>query len=169
MAGASRQMFAFARDRGLPASGWVSYVPPRFDVPVNAVLVSSAIACILHCINIGSSVAFNIILSIGTVSLLTSYFTSIACIAWRRIKGMTLLETRFSLGWAGLLINILSLCFLTVVWIFSFFPSVPNPEPVTMNWAVVVYGAVLVFAALYYFVSARYHYDGPVEYVRKSD
>lgn len=168
MAGASRQMFAFARDRGMPFHQWVSYVPPRFDVPVNAVIVSTTIACILHCINIGSSIAFNIILSIGSVALLASYFVSVACITWRRIKGLPLLETRFSLGKAGLAVNIFSLCFLAVLFVMSFFPPIPNPPPAAMNWACVAFGGTLIFATVYYWISARKHYVGPVEYVRKS-
>ena len=168
MAGASRQMFAFARDKGLPAHAWVSRVPPRFDVPVNAIIVSTVIACILHCINIGSAIAFNVILSIGSVALITSYMVSVGCITWRRIKGLPLLETRFSLGKAGLAINLMSLAFLAIVLVMSFFPPIPNPPPASMNWAIVVYGAVLVFAGIYYAISARHHYVGPVEYTRKS-
>lgn len=168
MAGASRQMFAFARDQGLPAHGWVARVPPRFDIPINAVIVSTIIACILQCINIGSTIAFNIILSIGSVALLTSYFTSVGCIAWRRLNGMPLLPTKFSLGRAGLPVNLISLAFLAVVFVMSFFPPIPDPPPSAMNFAVVVYGGVLVFAGIYYYVSARKHYVGPVEYVRKS-
>lgn len=168
MAGASRQMFAFARDQGLPANKWLNKVPPRFDVPVNAVLVSTLIAFILHCIAIGSSIAFNIILSIGSVSLITSYMVSLSCITWRRIKGLPLLETRFSLGRAGLVVNIVSILFLLVLFVMSFFPPIPNPPPSAMNWAVVVYGAVLIMATIYWFISARHNYVGPVEYVRKS-
>ncbi|KAK5203633.1 hypothetical protein LTR41_010660 [Exophiala xenobiotica] len=72
MAGSSRQLFSFARDKGVPCHGWVSRVPRGYDVPVAAVLVSATWACVFHCIYIGSALAFNIIMSIGTVSLLTS-------------------------------------------------------------------------------------------------
>ena len=168
MAGASRQMFAFARDQGLPFNKWISRVPPSFDIPVNAVLVSTTIACILHCIAIGSSIAFNIILSIGSVALVTSYMVSLSCIAWRRIRGIPLLETRFSLGKAGLAINLAAIAFLLVLFVMSFFPPIPNPPPSAMNWAIVVYGVVMIFATVYYFVSAKHRYVGPVEYTRKS-
>ncbi|KAK3213494.1 hypothetical protein GRF29_28g62596, partial [Pseudopithomyces chartarum] len=67
MAGASRQTFAFARDRALPFSSWISRVSQRFVVPTNAIILSSVIACIFHCINIGSAIAWNIIMSVGTV------------------------------------------------------------------------------------------------------
>lgn len=168
MAGASRQMFAFARDKGLPFNNWIARVSPRYDVPVNAVIVSTVFACALYCIAIGSSIAFNIILSIGSVALVTSYFVSVGCVTWRRIRGLPLLETRFSLGKFGLATNLFSLAFLLVLFVMSFFPPIPNPPPSAMNWACVVYGAVVIFATVYYFVSARKHYVGPVEYVRKS-
>lgn len=168
MAGASRQMFAFARDRGLPFSGWVSRVPSGYDVPINAIIVSALCACVLHCINIGSSIAFNIIMSIGTVAMVTSYLTSIGCVTWRRLRGLPLLESKFSMGKAGVVVNLLSLAFLVLIFVFAFFPPVPNPPAATMNWAIVVYVGVLGIAAVYYLVRARHHYDGPVAYVRKS-
>ena len=80
MAGSSRQLFSFARDQGVPFHSWVARVPSRYDVPVNAIIVSAGSSCIFHCINIGSAIAFNIIMSIGTVALITSYMTSIESI-----------------------------------------------------------------------------------------
>lgn len=35
MATASRQLFAFARDKGLPFHGWFAYVDHRWEIPVN--------------------------------------------------------------------------------------------------------------------------------------
>jgi amino acid transporter len=169
MAGASRQLFAFARDRGVPFSPWIARVHPGYDVPINAVIVSSLCACVLHCINIGSSIAFNIILSAGSVALITSYLTSIGCVTWRRLRGYPLLKSKFSMGKLGLPVNLLSLAFLALVFVFAFFPQVPDPTAPAMNWAIVVYAGVLGIAGVYYVVRGRYRYDGPVEYVRKSD
>jgi amino acid transporter len=168
MAGASRQMFAFGRDRGLPFSNWVGRIPEEYDVPVNAIAASAFCACILHCINIGSPIAFNIILSIGSVALITSYLTSIGCVTWRRLQKLPLLESKFSLGRYGLTINLLSMVFLVLIYVFAFFPQVPDPPSESMNWAVVVYVGILGVASVYYVIRARHHYDGPVAYVRKS-
>lgn len=169
MAGASRQLFAFARDRGVPFSPWISRVHPGYDVPINAIIVSSLCACVLHCINIGSSIAFNIILSVGSVALITSYLTSISCVTWRRLRGLPLLPSKFSMGRLGLAVNVLSLAFLALIFVFAFFPPVPKPQAMAMNWAIVVYVGVLAVAGAYYMGRARGKYDGPVEYVRKSD
>lgn len=72
VATASRQMFAFARDRGLPAADFLSYVRLGWDIPLNSILVSMCITALLSLINLGSTVAFNAIISIGVVSLLSS-------------------------------------------------------------------------------------------------
>jgi choline transport protein len=71
MAGSSRQLFSFARDKGVPFHRWVSRVPAGYDVPINAIMVSAFCSCVFHCINIGSAVAFNIIMSIGTVRFIS--------------------------------------------------------------------------------------------------
>jgi amino acid transporter len=55
----SRQTWAFARDRGLPFSDWISQVNPKLEVPANAVTVTCAITILLSLINIGSDTAFN--------------------------------------------------------------------------------------------------------------
>ncbi|RMD41004.1 hypothetical protein DV735_g4103, partial [Chaetothyriales sp. CBS 134920] len=167
MAGSSRQIFSFARDKGVPFHRWVSYVPQGYDVPVPAIIVSAFIACVMHCINIGSAVAFNIIMSIGTVALLTSYMVSIGSVTWRRITNQPLLPSKFKLGKLGLPINIAALLFCVVIYVFAFFPPIPNPAPGSMNWAIAVYGGVLLFSLLYFILRARFHYVGPVEYVRK--
>ena len=169
MAGASRQLFAFARDRGLPFSSWVSRVSPRFMVPTNAIIVSATIACIFHCINIGSTIAWNIIMSVGSVTLASSYLVSIGCMTWRRIHRLPLLPSSFSLGaHYGFTINILALLFCVLVLVFAFFPPTPHPAAGSMNWAIVVYAGVLGISGVYYVLRARHHYDGPVEYVRKT-
>ena len=96
----------------------------------------------------------------------TSYIIVIACIVRKRISGEKFPVSKFSLGRLGMPINVLAIAFLLVAYVFLFFPSAPDPSPATMNWAILVYGVVLVFAGLYYLVRGRHEYDGPVHYVR---
>ena len=137
----SRQMFAFARDNGLPFSKLLCHVRPGWDIPLNAVLVSFTIAALLSLINLGSSVAFNAILSIGVVSLLTSYLVSISCILYKRIRRQTLLERRWSLGRYGLPLNIISVAYLLIAWLFAFFPL---GVPVTLETMVSFLGRTIL-------------------------
>ena len=60
----SRQTWAFARDHGLPLSGWLAQVHPRLQVPANAVAATAIFTVALSLINIGSDVAFNAIISL---------------------------------------------------------------------------------------------------------
>ena len=49
----SRQVFAFARDKGLPFHGFLSKVRPGSGVPANAVYVTLVFTCLLALIQIG--------------------------------------------------------------------------------------------------------------------
>lgn len=108
------------------------------------------------------------VISLGVASMLTSYLISIGCVALKRIRGEPLLPSKFNLGRLGLPINIIAVLFLLFLWIFAFFPSGPHPAVADMNWAVLGYGVVLIFALVYYVIHGRHVYVGPVEYVRES-
>ncbi|KAK7179191.1 hypothetical protein DPSP01_012091 [Paraphaeosphaeria sporulosa] len=168
MATNSRQLFSFARDKGLPFSNVLGTISPRFEIPINAVYVTVAFVTILSLVQLGSSVAYMQIVSLGAASMITTYMISISCIALKRIRGEPLLPSKFDLGKAGLAINIVALIFLVVLWIFAFWPTSPNPTVETMNWAILGYGIVIIFSSAYYFIRGRHTYAGPVEYVRKS-
>jgi amino acid transporter len=167
---ASRQLWSFARDQGIPGASWFAYVRPGWDVPVNAILVSFVVSCLLALINIGSTIALNNITSLSLVAILSSYIASIGCLFWRRLYRLPLLPAKFTFSRSlGLLLNGFSLLFLILSFFFAFFPGNPDPTVAQMNWACLIYGAVLIFAVAHYYIQARHVYDGPVEYVRKLD
>lgn len=51
-----------------------------------------------------------------------SYLLCISCLLWRKVTGQALLPSKYPIGKGalGLAINIFALCFLIVVFIFSF-------------------------------------------------
>ncbi|KAH6870177.1 amino acid/polyamine transporter I [Alternaria rosae] len=163
----SRQLFAFARDHGVPFSAFLSRVRPGWDIPLNSVLVSFGIAVGLSLINIGSTVAFNSVASLGTCALLSSYIVSISCMFIKRWNREPLLPCKFSLGRAGIWVNGVSVVYLCVVLVFAFFPTFPHPTPDLMNWNILIYGVVVVFSLVYFFLKGRKVYVGPVEYLNK--
>ncbi|KAK3639640.1 hypothetical protein LTR22_017373 [Elasticomyces elasticus] len=162
----SRQLWAFARDKGVPFHGFLSQVTLA-GLPRNAVVFTLVFSSLLSLVIVGSSVAFNVFLSFGNAGIMTSYVVIIGCIIYRRFDGNMFPPTKFSLGKAGLFVNTLAFSYLLVALTFTFFPSVPNPRPAEMNWASLMYGFVLLFALVWYRVRAKTEYDGPVEYVRK--
>lgn len=168
VATASRQMYAFARDHGLPFAAFLSKVRPGWDIPLNSVIVCFCCTALLSLINLGSTVAFNAILSIGVAALLTSYMTSIGCLLLKRIRGEELLPRRWSLGVPfGFFCNIVGEVYVIIAFIFAFFPVSNNPTLEAMNWASAVYGGVGVVATIYYILYARHIYVPPVSRLAK--
>ena len=169
VATASRQIWSFARDKGLPGSSWLSTVTPGWNIPLHAVCVSLVVSSLLACINLGSTVALNAINSLGGVSILSSYYVSIGSLVWRRLYGDPLPPRRWSLGKYGLAINIASLLFLTPLWFFAFWPLATPVTAATMQWSSVMFVGTIVFAVGYYVTVARHHYTGPVVQVKRSE
>ncbi|KAH6625722.1 amino acid/polyamine transporter I [Boeremia exigua] len=164
----SRQLFAFARDQGVPFSSTFAYVSPKWNVPVNAICLSFAISCLLSLINLGSTAALLNIASLSTAAILASYIVSISCIILKRVRGEPLLPSKFNLGKAGLPINIASIVFLVFVFGFSFMPMGPRPNAAGMNWSILMFGSTVLLSIAYYLFKGKHVYAGPVAYVRKS-
>lgn len=169
LATASRQTFAFARDNALPFSRALANVNKRTQIPVVSVLVSTIITVLLSLINIGSTTAFNAIASVMIAALFTTYILSIAAFIRARLQPGGVPRSRFSLGKLGLPINIFSVAYLCFAIIFTFFPpAVIGLSPVSMNWSIVVFGFVVIFAIVQYLVHGRRIYQAPVTQVRKT-
>lgn len=170
-AACSRQIWSFARDGGLPFSGFLSHVSPKWNIPLPAVAVTLTISALLSLINIGSTVALNAITSLGAVAVLLSYLLTISCLVSRRLRGPALPARRWSLGRLGLVINVGALLFLVPVIVFL---SWPLATPVTaegMNWSSVMLVGVLVLATVYYvgWAGRNERYVGPVVLVKRVD
>ncbi|KAF2218521.1 amino acid/polyamine transporter I [Elsinoe ampelina] len=163
LAAVSRDLFAFARDQGLPFSKWLSTVDSKRNIPVHASQFSSVIATLLSLIYIGSPVAFYAITSLGVLSLLLCYTMSIGCLLWRKIAHPeTLPPVRFSLGRFGVAINAAAMVF--GIWA-AFWVSWPQATPVTaegMNWAPVIFVVVMLVSLVFFFVKGKNTYFGPV-------
>ena len=87
---ASRMTWAFARDAGLPFSSIVKRVERRTRVPVIAVLVCVGLACLLAIIYVGSSTAFNDVVSLTISGFYLSYFVPASYLLYNRLRGRIL-------------------------------------------------------------------------------
>ncbi|KAJ5042591.1 amino acid/polyamine transporter I, partial [Bipolaris maydis] len=86
-ASTSRICWAFARDKGLPGWRTLSKVSSRTQIPVSAVLFTNITACLLALINIGSTTAFNGIISVAIAGLFSSYLLTCSLLLYRRCTG----------------------------------------------------------------------------------
>ncbi|KAH2326748.1 hypothetical protein KXV29_008402 [Aspergillus fumigatus] len=184
VATASRQLWSFARDQGLPFSSFFAYVSltppvsggvtdrpmqvtPGWNIPLNSVMVSLAVTILLSLINIGSQVALAAIVSLTITSLISAYILSIGCVLLKRIRGEPLPPRRWTLGRFGMAVNIAALAFLIPIFVFSFFPLTKTVDTKTMNWSVVMYLAMLTFASGYYVLWGRHNFIAPVALVKR--
>jgi amino acid transporter len=140
-----------------------------WDIPLNAIFMSFIVTAILSLINLGSTVAIQAVASLSASLLLTSYMVSISTLLLRRATGPNLPTRRWSLGRWGAMVNVIALCFLSVFWIFSFFPPTAVVTTTTMNWNCLMFAIIIVVAALYYLVKARHEYVGPVMLVKRDN
>lgn len=161
----SREVFAFARDKGFPFSSWLSQMNSKYHIPFNAIYFCAVVTAVLSFINFGSTFAFNIIISLNLLALVSTYALSIGCVALKRIRGEQLPPARWSLGRWGLPINIFAFFYSCFVVVFACFPTSQPVDTSNVNWAPVVWIAVLLASVVAYFLHGKRHYTAPVDFV----
>lgn len=166
-ASTSRQTFAFARDNGLPFSKWIAHIHPEKEIPVNAIAVTCMISALLALINIGSTVAFDAMVSLSTVALTLSYSVSISCVLHRRLfHPELLLHASWSLGRLGVFVNSVGLIYVVFAFFWSFWPQNTPVNLQSFNWAVVIFLGIFILSMFMYLVGGRKTYSGPVTSVQ---
>ncbi|KAI9266396.1 amino acid/polyamine transporter I [Helicostylum pulchrum] len=162
---ASHFVFAFARDGCLPFSSYFTKLSEKTRVPERALLAQLIISILLIMPNFASAIYWQAIMSTAIISCNICYGMPFLCrLIWVRND---MPKGPFSLGRFGLILN-----FISVVWV-SFFsvilciPSVFPVTPETMNWASVMIGGVLMFTLLFWFISGRKNYEGKIHSTEK--
>lgn len=166
MASVSRLIWAFSRDRGLPFSGFFSHITSWNKCPTNSVLAIFVSVSLLSLINIGSTTAFNALISLTTLGFYFSYAIPTVMFAIRRFSVDN--PIRFgpwTMGRFGLAINIVSLVFCVFLIIFLPFPPMLPVISQNMNYASPVFVGVMIIAVVNYFLRTRKRFHGPVKEV----
>ncbi|TVY84610.1 Choline transport protein [Lachnellula suecica] len=168
-ASVSRLTWAFARDNGLPFSKVFPHVHPTLKIPINSLLLVGTICCLLALINIGSSTAFNALISLPTIALYISYFIPIFFLVIRKLHNRHPTYGPFRLGRWGLPINLVSLVYIVYVLIFLPFPTMLPVTAANMNYAGPLVGAIILIALGDWFVSGRKRFEVPIARAAKGE
>lgn len=168
MASCSRQVWAFARDRGLPFHQWIAKVDRDTNCPTRAVIVVYVFGVLICLISLGSSIGFNAITSVQLLGMIGTYMLSIGCLVWRRMFGAPLPRGEWSLGRFGMPVNILALIYSAFLIVFIPFPVTTPVSASTLNWSPVIFGGIVVVALGYYVIRGREIYAGPAACVHTS-
>ena len=151
----ARMWFAFARDKGMPGSSYLSRVSHRWRTPANAIVVTSVIAWLIT----AYSAAFSVIVSMSTTALYLAYAFPVY-LNWRnKRRGQGEFSTKeaapWNLGRWGPAINVI--CFLWVAFITVLFSIPPNE---LAGWTMIGLAVLLV---IYWQVSEKRRFAGPIK------
>jgi amino acid transporter len=162
LASVTRLTWAFARDNGLPFSEFFARVDPTYKIPLRALLLVASCIFVLSFIQIGSTAAFNAILSLSTLGLYISYLIPLILLVLKRFTApQDIPQGTFSLGKLGLPMNLIAILFATYFVIFLPFPATVPVTADNMNYAGPVLGFVMLFACGDWVVRGRHKWQGP--------
>lgn len=154
MTSASRMVFAFARDGGLPYAKFWAKVSTAYRVPANAIWGLAALAMVL----VLSVDLYTAVVSIATIALYISYGLPI----FARLKGRFLKQKDeagpWNLGrWSTLIgyMGLFWICFIVIDFVLP-----PNEQ------AGIVMGVFFILLCLIWFFVARHRFKGPKYNIR---
>ncbi|KAB8258685.1 amino acid/polyamine transporter I [Aspergillus pseudonomiae] len=156
----SRLCWAFARDRGIPGHKWLAQVNHTLDVPLNAHNASSFIVAVLGLLYLGSSTAFNSMVTACITLLYISYSCPIVCLWYRGRDNIN--HGPFWLGKWGAFANIVTVLWTIFCLVMYSFPSTMPVNTGNMNYVSAVYGVVIFIVLCDWFARGRRVYKGSV-------
>lgn len=146
----------------------VFQVDERTCLPLYAIGLTTIVNLLLALINIGSSVGFGAFISLIVASYYSSFILSALVMLNKRLTtpDSELPWGPFKLGRAGVPVTVVAIAYSVLGAFFSMWPTAVNPTIESMNYCVLVFGGVLIFAVLFWLVYGRKHYTGPVLEIR---
>ncbi|KAJ5128858.1 hypothetical protein N7448_002570 [Penicillium atrosanguineum] len=155
-----RMWWCLARDNATPFSSYFAQVHPTLHTPVRATVAMSAIVTCLGCIYIGSTTAFQALISSFIVLSSLSYFGAIFphVLSSRRnmVPGPFYMGQRL-----GMAVNLIALTYIVVTVVFFCFPLVLPATAQNMNYTSVIIVGLMFLVAMWWILRARREYQGP--------
>jgi amino acid transporter len=153
LAAAGRMLFAFSRDDGIPASGWLKRVSHRYRTPANALVAVAVVAWLftVAAFIVGTGTAIVIITAISTIFLYAAYgvviFLGATTSDWIEHRVWSLRR------WSKPVAYVAIFWVLVLMVLFSF------PTSGNISWPFMV--GIVVLLVIYYFGWARARFEGP--------
>jgi choline transport protein len=155
-----RGLWTLARDGATPFPGLLSKVSPTLGMPFNATIACAVLNTLLACVYLGSTTAFSALAS-SFVLLTTASYT--AAILPNLLTGRK--NIRFGpfhmKGWLGFAMNGIACTYMMAFFVIFCFPYYLPTSAKTMNYSPLIFGALTIFVAAWYFLGGRAGYKGP--------
>ncbi|KAI6152263.1 amino acid/polyamine transporter I [Pisolithus tinctorius] len=166
---ASRQIFAYSRDRALPFSSILSHVNKSTSTPVNAVWFVVISAILLGLLAFAGTQAIDAIFPLAINAIYIAYSITIAA---RWLGDSDFKRGPFHLGIFSLPISVTAVLFMAFMNVIFLFPTMPSTSASTMNYTVVVLGGVLGLSLVWYYLPVYggiHWFAGPVPNIGRGD
>ena len=153
VAAAGRMLYAFARDDGLPAAGWLKKVSHRYRTPANSLIGIVVISWLftVAAFIVGGGTAIVIVTAISTIFLYAAYgvciYLGLTTTEWLGHRVWSLGRWSKPIGW-------IAVAWCVVLMILFSFPTSGN-----ISWPFML--AFVVILVVYYFAWARSRFKGP--------
>ncbi|MBN9242978.1 MAG: amino acid permease [Mesorhizobium sp.] len=155
---ASRMIFAFSRDGGLPASGALSKVSPTYRTPVAAIWTASILSVLFvwgsSLVSVAGTSAYTIVVSCTVIFLFLSFTVPIVLgmMAWGTSKWDKMGPWNMGRG-VFMLFGLLSVLSMVLIFVIGVQP--PN------DWALYITIGFLVLTAIVWFAFENRRFQGP--------
>ncbi len=156
-----RMWWSLARDNATPFAGFFAHVSPKWNAPVRATIAMSTMVTCISCVYVGSTTAFQALISSYIVFSTLSYVGAILPHVLTGRKNIV--PGPFYMGHTlGFFVNVTSLIYILVTDIFFCFPFVLPVMADNMNYTVVITVGLMTIVALWWFVRGTRDYKGPI-------
>lgn len=159
----SRQIYGFARDNGFPfVYKQMQKLDPRFNVPVNAIILACCTVCIIALLTLIGNVAAQALFTLAIVGNLLAWFIPILLITLPTERGRSFKPGAFYFSrYFFYPVNIVTCCWLVYSIILCMFPDGRKVSKENMNYTCVISGGAWIFSMVYFFAHGYKHYHGP--------
>ena len=152
-AAGSRLLYAFARDRMLPASGWLSHVSERHAVPTNALLVVCVVPALICLFVFWRPDSLARVTAFAVLGIYIAFQAVVLAALRQRLMGWRPAGL-WNLGSAGLVVNVLALAYGVFAIVLLLKPA-PGTETFLDRWIVAIGLVVVAGTGLLYLFLAR--------------
>ncbi|MGL5857007.1 MAG: APC family permease [Angustibacter sp.] len=152
-AAGSRLLYAFSRDRMLPASGWLRQVSPRHSVPANALMVVCVVPIAICLVVYLNSDLLPRITAFAVLGIYVAFQAVVLAALRQRVMGWRPAGP-WNLGRWGMAVNVAALVYGVVAIVLLLKPA-PGTETFLDRWIVAIGFAVIAGAGLLYLLLAR--------------
>lgn len=153
----ARLCWSFSRDNGLPGSRYWSKVNPKLGVPINAHIMSCCWVAVIGCIYMGSTTAYNALVTACVIFLLLSYVIPTIFLL---IKGRnSISHGPFWFGKFGFVCNCILIIWTIFAFVFFSFPPIMPVTAANMNYVSVVIVLFSMYAVIYWYARGKYYFN----------